>query len=197
MKLYAESGTVYFDYTDVDLKAEEKKTYDYRRFMRETSCWNETGTPQLACLDYKPWSWASEYDNVTDLSWLLCICDGRALCNNIPVDDSFKAFRKATEKRCEELCSVEVAKEERREAEAKWQSLCKYGCGRCKHRKRCGDDYFCKASGDMLPEKNVPGPNGRVFQLFNYTAFPTENCPFNINKNKEIENVQEGTKKAS
>lgn len=197
MKLYAESGTVYFDYTDVDLNAQEKKTYDYRRFMRETSCWNDTDTPQLSSLAWQPWSLASAYSNARDLSWLLCILDGQALCNGVEVDKSFKALRNAIEKQCEELHAIEVAKEEVRKAEAKWQSLCKYGCDRCENKRRCGDDYFCKASGDMLPEMNVPGPCGTVFQLFNYRAFPTENCPFNINQNKEIENVQKGTKKAS
>lgn len=197
MKLYAESESVYFDYTDVDLNAQEKKTYDYRRFMRETNCWKETDTPQIVSLAFNPFSWSTPYGNMQQFKSLLGFCKVQAKIYDIDIDESFNKLLEATEKQCKELRAVEVAKEEARKAEAKWQSLCKYGCDRCEHKRRCGDDYFCNASGDLLPVKNVPGPSGRVFQLFNYTAFPTENCPFNINQNKEIENVQEGTKKAS
>ena len=197
MKLYAESGTVYFDYTDVNLNAQEQKTYDYRRFMRETGCWKETDIPQLVSLAYNPYSWATPYGNKQQFKTLLGFCEAHAKCNNVEVYSSFTELYKVTAMQCEELRAIEVAKEEARKAEAKWQILCKYGCDRCENKRRCGDDYFCKASGDLLPERNIPGPSGRVFQLFNYTAFPTENCPFNINKNKEKENVSEGTKKAS
>lgn len=196
MKLYAENGQVYFDYTDVDTKAEAKRTYDYRRFMRETSCWNETDTPQIVSLAYKPYSWSTPYGNIQQFKSLLSFCEVHAKYNSVEIEESFKELLKSTEKQCKELRAIEEKKEEQLKAEAKWQNLCKYGCDRCEHKRRCGDDYFCNASGDMLPEKNVPGPGGRVFQLFNYTAFPTENCPYNINKNKEIKNVQEGTKKA-
>ena len=197
MKLYAENGTVFFYYTDVDINAQEQKAYDYRRFMRETSCWKETDAPQIVSLAFNPFSWSTPYGNMQQFKSLLSFCEVKAKYHSVEISDSFTELLKSTEKQCEELRAVEVAKEEARKAEAKWQSLCKYGCDRCENKRRCGDDYFCNASGDMLPEKNVPGPSGRVFQLFNYTAFPTENCPFNINKNKEIENVSVGTKKAS
>lgn len=197
MKLYAENGQVYFDYTDIDTKAETQKTYGYRRFMRETNCWNETETPQIVRMAYNPYGWGTPYGKACELKSLLGFCKVQAQCNDVEIDSSFTELCEATEKRCNELRAIEEEKEEQLKAEAKWQNLCKYGCDRCEHKRRSGDDYFCNASGDMLPEKNVPGPSGKVFQLFNYTAFPSENCPYNINKNKEIKNVQEGTKKAS
>lgn len=65
---------------------------------------------------------------------------------------------------------------------SEYEKKCKYGCKGCRYLKRWNDDHVCTATGDILSEKNVPGYDGFVYQLFNYVPFPNENCIFNKNK---------------
>lgn len=62
-----------------------------------------------------------------------------------------------------------------------WEEKCKNGCGKCPYRKRGFEDNYCKASGDLLEEKNVPGYVNRVHYLFKYEPFPNGNCVYKIN----------------
>lgn len=187
MKLYAENGTVYFDYTDVDTEAGlDGKAIDYRRFMRETMFWDDTELKQVVRLAYHPFEGATEYGNEQKLSGMLGKCRVQAKYNSIEIDESFTEFIEQNRKRCEELRAVEVAKEEAARAKREWEDKCKYGCGRCEYKRRCEDDYVCAASGDILPEENKPCDYGKVHYLFNSVAFPTDSCPFNIDKKKAV-----------
>lgn len=62
-----------------------------------------------------------------------------------------------------------------------WQEKCEKGCGKCPYRKRGFEDNYCKASGDLLEEKNVPGYVNGVHYLFKYEPFPNGNCVYKIN----------------
>ena len=188
MKLYLDNGVVSFDYTDVNTKAElNQKTFQYQRFMRETNCgWEPTDNFQIVRMYYEPYEWASEYGKVKQFESLLrnCYCVAKTY-SLIEITPDVKALVQATVMRCKELYEFKKAKEEKQKLENRWKDLCEYGCGFCSKKQRWADDYICGASGDLLEEKNVPAPRGKMLQLFDYTAFPSENCPFNVNKNKE------------
>lgn len=69
---------------------------------------------------------------------------------------------------------------------AQWEKLCKSGCGSCKNLCRLNDDFFCAASGDLLEEKNRPAIVNGIYHVVNFAAFPSESCPFNIDKTKGV-----------
>ncbi len=85
-------------------------------------------------------------------------------------------------KAVEEIKARRKAQKEAQEREEKWSRLCAGGCGFCSYKRRVEDDFKCIATGDYLQEKNVPGNIRGVYVLFNYEAFPSENCPYKINK---------------
>lgn len=181
MKLYVQHGQVFFDYTDLeDVNAGlDRKAIDYRRFMRETDyCLSATETPNVASLAYTPWTGATEYGNACELRRLLGLLEVRAKCNNIEVDNSFTALYNATVNRCAELRAIEVEKEQKQQEQAKWQSLCKYGCGNCENLKYACDLPICKCTGKPLEEKNKPEYKFGALQLFNLVPFPSGDCPF-------------------
>lgn len=67
----------------------------------------------------------------------------------------------------------------------KWARLCKNGCGKCGNLAYDIDMPICKQTGHHLEEKNVPQTKGGMHYCFRLEPFPSEGCPFNINKNKE------------
>ena len=82
----------------------------------------------------------------------------------------------------QEIKARRQALKEAQEREEKWARLCTRGCGSCGYKRRIEDDFKCLATGEYLQEKNVSGINRGMHILFNYVAFPSENCPYKINK---------------
>ena len=101
--------------------------------------------------------------------------------DEVAVYGRLKALRQALDK-LNELARLELQRQkDAEESRAFWQKLCEKGCGDCKHKKRCGDDQRCAISGDLLEEKHEPKYINGVHYLFNYEAYPTDNCPFKTN----------------
>ncbi len=72
------------------------------------------------------------------------------------------------------------------EARQKWERLCKNGCGKCINLAYDVDIPICRQTGQKLEERNVPQVIRRIHYCFKPEPFPSERCPFNINKkNKE------------
>jgi hypothetical protein len=189
MKLYTQDGEVLFDYSDVDTKAcNDSKSFQYTQFLRDTECgWEPTLKPKVKRMVCEHMPWATPYGNSRKLRKLAGNCYYRALyLSEIEISDDFKPFLDKLEETCVELQKVEREKEQAREAEMKWKNVCKFGCGGCEHNKRWNDDRICEATGDILPERTVPKNRGKTFYPFNLEAFPTDKCPFNVNKDKEI-----------
>lgn len=187
MKIYADNGEVFFDFTDVDTKAPmDLKTMSYRKFLTETSCrWQYTKKWNVMRMEYEPYTWATQYGNEKRFESLVksCLYTAKRL-DSIEVSPTVEELLERTAKRCKTFYDAEVAKEKEREREEKWEGLCKNGCGRCEKLRRDGDDFICADNNEMLPEKNVPGYVGKAYRLFDYRAFPTDNCPYNTNKTK-------------
>ena len=70
----------------------------------------------------------------------------------------------------------------------RWERLCKSGCGKCQNLAYDIDLPICKQTGLILEEKNVGKYIGGVLHLFNLEPFPSEECPFNINKKQGATN---------
>lgn len=187
MKLYVREGELFFDYSDVDVNARlDAAGNQSRHFLMETNCWDKTEMRQLVKMSYEPYSWASEYENARAFENLLkkCVYTAKKFAL-IEISPEVSDFLTGAAQRCYELYKIEEEKEAQRRAKDKWQELCKYGCGRCPNKMRSGDDHICVATKEILHETNVPTSYGKVNYLFNYVAFPTENCPYNVNKPKE------------
>ena len=197
MKLYIENGNLMFDYAGVDTEAQlNTETFKYQHFLRDSGCeWERTDKPNVKRMYFELYSWSTPYGNATRLRSHLRSCLSSARCNDVEISPDIEKYIEAVDKRCAELLEVEKAKERALAEKDKWERLCKGGCGRCENKARCGDDYICRASGDLLEEKNVPVNSGRIHVLFNYEAFPSENCPYNINKKQGENNV--GTERLS
>ncbi len=197
MKLYIEKGELMFDYSDVDVNADlNKKTSRYRQFLRESPCaWEPVGK-SLMRWKYEPYgAWTTGYGEAKHYEHVLSSCYYLAKRTEfVEVAKDVEELLQKTAVQCKQLYEAELAKEQERERAEKWQSVCNHGCGGCSNLRRCNDDYFCTASGDLLPEKNKSGVVRGEYRLFNYVAFPSENCAFNI-KNKEKANV--GTERLS
>ncbi len=187
MKLYIEDGEVLFDYSDVDFEARGLDETEYIRFKRETRCeWTKTLRERVVRMKYTTSPLYSDYDKAYERKELVSNCYYTALRHDyIEISKDFKAYMQELDERYEALRGIEIEKENLRKAEEQWQLLCEHGCGRCKNKQRWGDDFMCAATSDFLPEVNVPKNIGKVHYLFNYEAFPTDNCPFNIKKIKE------------
>ena len=197
MKLYIEKGNVMFDFSGVDMIAPLNKERDaYENFLRYTQCeWENTELPNMKRMKYDFCDWKSAYGNTTTLRSLIGNCISVAESNGIEVKDSVKKYAADMEAKCIKLRKAEEAKAEALAAKDKWERLCKTGCGRCENKKRCGDDFKCVVSGDYLEEMNVPRYDYGTYYPFNLEAFPSENCPYNINK-KQGEN-NDGTERVS
>lgn len=75
--------------------------------------------------------------------------------------------------------NAEVIQQRYREQDAEysrrveWQKRKKNGCEGCQNLCRWNDDFICWKTKDVLPTENKP----RNGFLFNYVAFPSDNCP--------------------
>lgn len=182
MKLYIQDEELLFDYSDVDTQAQlNKATAEYQAFLRESECrWEGTLKHAVKRLSFRSRDEYSALENAYEHRRLV----GNAYCaalrlSLIEISESVKPFLQQLEEKCAELKQIEEAKRAERERMERWKKVCKYGCDRCANKRRWEDDYICAASGDVLPEKNMPGNLGATYMLFNFVPFPTENCPFN------------------
>ena len=103
------------------------------------------------------------------------ICAGQTVVNKL----------EAMKSRLNAICPP-LAVQPARADGMQWQKLCKDGCGSCKNLRRWNDDYFCAASSDLLEEKNCPAIVNGIYHVVNFAAFPSESCPFNIDKTKGV-----------
>lgn len=182
MKVYVENGEVYFDYQGVDTQSgRDIRGSKARRFLLDTRCsWEKTSVPQVLKMEYKPYSFTTEYDQVKQFESYLKSCLAEAHVNDIELSEDFKELCVATARRCKELYEIEVTKEQARKAKSEWQRLCENGCSGCPNKARWNDDFVCKASGDTLEEKNIPGSVYGQHVLFNYVPFPSDKCPYKV-----------------
>lgn len=202
MKLYInEDNEILLEYSDVDFEAVNKKltdkdfnreSYDrcreYYDFIKSSPCsWGTTLRPKLKQMLYQPSGYDTQYAQTYGI--LRCLERLNYFVRNfnyIELGAGFTEYIEEIRQRTEKLYQIERAKEAERERQQQWNRVCKNGCGQCLNKCRDGDDYFCRASGDLLPKKNVPQYAGRVYQLFNFIPFPTDNCPLNIDKKEQI-----------
>lgn len=194
MKLYLQDDEIIFDYSDVDFKENtlNNKGYAmYREFMMNCNCeWEYTLRKQVRRMVCKKQDWLTEYGNIARIRNAVASCYYTAQrLYLIEISDDIKQYLDKLQEQCDELREAERIREqrERAEAEAKalWKAKCEHGCGRCPNLRRCDDDFKCMATEEYLNEKNVRGYVGNTYLLFNWVPFPTDNCPFNINKIKE------------
>ncbi len=181
MKLYLEDGEVYFDYSEVDMKAAlDNGTTQARRFLLETECgWDKTLRPQVVRMTHDYQEWQSEYGNACRQRYLVGNCYYTALNKSlVEVSDEIKSYMDELDEECARLKEIEWKKTEERERAEKWKSICKKGCKDCEHCVRRGDDFICRDSGVDLETKNVPRFKNGVYQLFNYEPFPTGGCKY-------------------
>lgn len=188
MKLYTENKELYFDYSEVNMSAPlDRAESQCRHYLMETNCeWLETNKPQIVKMEFTPSEWRTEYGNARHYESLLKDCFYKAKAFPlIEITPEVEELLIKTAKRSQELYEAEVKKEQEFKRKAEWERKCENGCGSCPNKKRCGDDYFCAVSGDILPEKSTPQSYGKIVYLFNNEAFPTENCTYNVNKMQE------------
>lgn len=195
MKLYEEDGYIYLDYTDVDPALQlNAAAMEYRDFMSE--CRHELGVEWDRTLKPKVKQINMHYDRIRGdctatgtLRWRLSRMQAFAKYGRwyLDIDESFKEFKRKVDERFVELWEAENVRAAERKRGEEWKRLQKLGCGRCSECRCVGDDdYECGATGENLEIRNVPEYRGKVYQLFNYVPFPSENCPYNINKTKEV-----------
>lgn len=103
----------------------------------------------------------------------------------IVIDDAVKGFNTALQSVADAIIARRRAAVEEREQIKRWERLCANGCGECRYLTYDLDLTICKKTGTILEEKNIQKYIGGVLRLFNFEPFPSKECPFNINKNKE------------
>lgn len=192
MKLYVKDSEVYFDYSEISMSTrvdspDYLKAVQASRFMRETNCgWDYTETEQVIKMSFTPYEWATEYGNTRQFESLLKDCFYKAkTCSLIEITLEVEKLLVRTAKRCRDLYEAEVEKEQALKRKAEWERKCENGCGSCEHKMRIGDDYFCGAIDELLHEKNISANYGKMHYPFIIEAFPTDSCPYNVNKIKE------------
>ncbi len=189
MKLYIQDEDVLLDYSDVNFEdVKDQARSDYYAFIRSCSCgWEPTLKPKVKRFAYGPSAALTPYGNLAQKRMLLGNCYVTAIYfNTIEVTCEVKKLLDKIEEQCHKLRDEEIAKENARKAAEEWKEKCKYGCGNCAYKRRWGDDKICTASGDILSEHTVPKSYVGMFYPCNLEAFPTENCPFNVNKEQEV-----------
>ena len=105
-----------------------------------------------------------------------------AKIHGIEVDAAVEEFNAVLQAKLSHIRACERAEEEYRRAQEKWAYKCKNGCGKCHELTYDIDLPICKQTGEILKEKNIPKDISGVRYLFNLEPFPSEDCPFNINK---------------
>ena len=106
----------------------------------------------------------------------------------VEIDDRVEQFLCQLQTLSKELEVRNRALQEEQELRDKWARLCANGCGKCQNLVYDIDLPICKPTGEILEEKNVQKYIGGVLHLFNLEPFPSENCPFNINKKQGANN---------
>lgn len=186
MKLTIINEALMFDYSAIDIKAKDQKTYSFRAFCAETAgIWQKAERKLLkAQFDVNQYkNNPTAYDIAHDkLMFYTTVYTRARQTEEIEISDNVKQYIDRLGEECRALKEAEIAEKREREAQKRWESLCENGCGRCSNKVRWNDDFKCKASGDYLPEKNIPKYMYGIYMLFNYEAFPTENCPYKKDK---------------
>lgn len=179
------NNEVIFDFSEINTSTlitnpDYHKASQAREFLRNTSCtWEPTESPQIFRMVYEPIDWATPYGSAKKLKFLLSNCEVNATyLNAIEITPEFELYLIETEKRCQELLEIEIAKEKEIERQAKWENLCKYGCGNCKNLCYTIDIPVCKKTGEVLREINSPIYSGNVLNLFNLIPIPSNNCDY-------------------
>lgn len=192
MKLYLQDDEIIFDYSDVDFKNKDNKTYQqYFDFTHKLHSELEfTLRKQVKRLVYDKLSWFTEYDNLlSKISAIADCCYAAQYCSLIEISDDIKPYLDQLREQCEEMKEAKLLKEqrERAEAEAKalWKDRCRNGCLKCKNCRKWEDDFVCAATGAWLEEKLYTGYIGITHVSNMPVPFPTDNCPLNINNLKE------------
>lgn len=100
----------------------------------------------------------------------------------VEAEESVEVYNSELQALAREIEARERALKEEQALQEKWLRLCKNGCGRCRNLAYDVDLPICKRTGEILKEKNAERYVGGVLHLFNPEPFPSEDCPFNINK---------------
>lgn len=103
----------------------------------------------------------------------------------VEVDEAVVEYCEYLERLYCEYDAQKRKKEEEAQKRDKWKRLCANGCKGCDNLAYYVDIPICKITGEALKERNVQEYTDGVLRLFNSVPFPSESCPFNINKNKE------------
>lgn len=106
----------------------------------------------------------------------------------VEADEAVEAFNRGLQSKAAEIKARRLAGQEHAKQCERWERLCKSGCGKCRNLAYDIDLPICKQTGLILEEKNVGKYIGGVLHLFNLEPFPSEECPFNINKKQGATN---------
>lgn len=106
----------------------------------------------------------------------------------VEADEAVEAFNRELQVKADEIKARRLAESEYKKQCEQWEQLCKSGCSRCQNLAYDIDLPICKQTGQILEEKNVRKYIGGVLHLFNLEPFPSEECPFNINKKQGATN---------
>ena len=187
MKLTVIDKEVIFDYSDINTSSlinspDYLKKAQAREFLLRTACdWEPTMKSQVVRMLHSDMDWATPYGNAKQLKFLLNNCEVNAMyLKAIEIAPEFEAYLIETEKRCKALLEIEIVKEKARERQAKWESICKYGCGNCKNLCYYIDQPICNKTGKELKEMSSPVYSGKTLILFNLVPIPAQDCPFAI-----------------
>lgn len=97
----------------------------------------------------------------------------------IEVDAAVYEWRKRLQSKVLELLVKDQAAKEEAKRKEEWESRCKHGCGSCPNLRYAADDPVCKATGELLEEKNEPCYMDGTYYLFHFVPYPSEDCPMN------------------
>lgn len=189
MRLYVKDKRIILDYSDLKWKKNPynsmpipNKAMSFK--VKSGYYWDRDEENKSMYLDFTYEDIDGNYEIAK--SWTRALACAKLAAEELGIDVA-KEYERVKSQAYENERRLYALREEacaKNKAILRWGLLCENGCGGCPKKYRCGDDQFCLASGDLLPETAVPGFKNSVYQLFNYEAFPTENCPYNVNKNQ-------------
>ena len=170
MKLTIKDKRIVCEGVDRDSRYWQKVKYEYFYASRKTE-----SVSNLNPIDYvyERGIYADhEYGNLCNLIDLTS-------SYGVSVDEKIYEHRERLKELAISLYEKESVEREEAYKRLKWESICKFGCGRCHNLAASGDDYICKASGEDLGTKQVPHFNGmsNSYHLFYRKPFPSANCP--------------------
>lgn len=82
------------------------------------------------------------------------------------------------------LYAAEQAERDNRKRQAEWETRRRFGCGHCKSLCYRIDAPVCKETGELLTEKNEPCYADGTYYLFHFVPYPSEMCPYNLQKSE-------------